>query len=276
MVSDYISYLGNKLSRNTSKDREYVFFVTKASAVNAFAVPGGFIGLNAGLVTLTENEAQLAGVVAHELAHVDLRHSAEMMANSNVNSIPMWIGIFAGILAGETEASIASIKSGIGLSVQKNINLIRENEIEADTYAANLILKSNYDLEEMANFFRVMQGDSNNQTYLNEYFMTHPLYTNRISSIKNKARVQVKPITNSTNDYLYIKNILASTIDGMSPIEYQELGGPLQSHQLAFKHYIRGNLSEAENILKSHFLNNKFNIYIASLMSDILWANGKK
>ena len=50
-------------------------------------------------------------------------------------------------IAGQTEASIASIKSGIGLSVQKNINLIRENEIEADTYAANLILKSNYNLE---------------------------------------------------------------------------------------------------------------------------------
>ena len=65
----------------------------------------------------------------------------------------MWIGIFAGILAGETEASIASIKSGIGLSVQKNINLIRENEIEADTYAANLILKSNYDLEEDGKIF---------------------------------------------------------------------------------------------------------------------------
>ena len=50
----------------------------------------------------------------------------------------------------------------------------------------------------------------------------------------------------------------------------------LQSHQLAFKHYIRGNFSEAENILMSHFLNNKFNIYIASLMSDIMWASGKK
>ncbi len=276
LVSDYISYLGNKLSRNISKDREYLFFVTKASAVNAFAVPGGYIGLNAGLITLTQNEAQLAGVVAHELAHVVLRHSAEMMANSNVNSIPMWIGIFAGILAGQTEASLASIKSGIGLSVQKNINLIRENEIEADTYAANLILKSNYNLEEMAIFFRVMQGDSNNQSYLNEYFMTHPLYSNRISSIKNKARAQIKPITNSTNDYFYIKNILASTIDGMRPIEYPELDDPLQSHQLAFKHYIRGNFSEAENILMSHFLNNKFNIYIASLMSDIMWASGKK
>ena len=188
LVSDYISYLGNKLSRNISKDRKYVFFVTRSKSVNAFAVPGGYIGLNAGLITLTENEAQLAGVVAHELAHVVLRHSAEMMANSNVNSIPMWIGIFAGILAGQTEASIASIKSGIGLSAQKNINLIRENEIEADAYAAKLILKSNFDLGEMANFFRLMQGDSNNQLNANEYFMTHPLYTNRISNIKNQGK----------------------------------------------------------------------------------------
>ena len=190
LVSDYISYLGNKLSRNISKDRNYVFFVTKSESVNAFAVPGGYIGLNAGLITLTENEAQLAGVVAHELAHVVLRHSAEMMANSNVNSIPMWIGIFAGMLAGQTEASIASIKSGIGLSVQKNINLIRENEIEADAFAARLILKSDFDLGEMANFFRLMQGDSNNQSNINEYFMTHPLYSNRISNIKNQGKYQ--------------------------------------------------------------------------------------
>ena len=202
-ISDYISYLGNRLSRNISIDREYVFFVTKSESVNAFAAPGGYIGLNAGLVVLTKNEAQLAGVVAHELAHVVLRHSAEMMANSNVNSIPMWIGIFAGLLAGQTEASIASIQSGIGLSLQKNINLVRENEIEADAYAAKLILKSNFDLNEMANFFRLMQGDSNDQTNLNEYFMTHPLYTNRISNIKNKGRSQINPVINSTHD-IYI------------------------------------------------------------------------
>ena len=90
------------------------------------------MGFNAGLFILTQNEAQLAGVVSHELGHVVLRHSAEMMASSNVNSIPMWIGIFAGLLAGQTEASIASIQSGIGFSVQKNINLVRENEIESD------------------------------------------------------------------------------------------------------------------------------------------------
>ena len=276
LVSDYISYLGNKLSRNISKDRKYVFFVTRSKSVNAFAVPGGYIGLNAGLITLTENEAQLAGVVAHELAHVVLRHSAEMMANSNVNSIPMWIGIFAGILAGQTEASIASIKSGIGLSAQKNINLIRENEIEADAYAAKLILKSNFDLGEMANFFRLMQGDSNNQLNANEYFMTHPLYTNRISNIKNQGKYQTNPILNSTEDYLYVKNILNVSNDNTNQTINTHTGNSAQIHKLALIEYSRGNFSKAKNILEKSYHKDKFNIYIASLMSDILWTMGEK
>lgn len=276
LVSDYVSYLGNKLSRNISKDRNYVFFVTKSESINAFAVPGGYIGLNAGLITLTENEAQLAGVVAHELAHVVLRHSAEMMANSSLNSIPMWIGIFAGMLAGQTEASIASIKSGIGLSVQNNINLIRENEIEADAFAARLILKSNYDLGEMANFFRLMQGDSNNQSNINEYFMTHPLYSNRISNIKNQGKYQTDPIINSTEDYLYIKNILRTSNFNTDQTININTVDTVQSHQLALIEYSRGNLSKAKSILEKSYHRDKFNIYIASLMSDILWNTGKK
>ncbi len=276
LVSDYISYLGNKLSRNISIDREYVFFVTKSSSVNAFAVPGGYIGLNAGLVTLTENEAQLAGVVAHELAHVVLRHSAEMMANSNVNSIPMWIGIFAGLLAGQTEASIASIRSGIGLSLQKNINLVRENEIEADAFAAKLILKSNFDLNEMANFFRLMQGDSNDQSSLNEYFMTHPLYTNRISNIKNKGRSQISPVINSTDDYSYIKNILESSLNVIHVKENVDSQNSVYNHKLALSKFVKGDFIEAKNILKDDYYKDKYNIYIASLMSDILWANQEK
>ncbi len=276
LVSDYVSYLGNRLSRNISKNREYVFFVTKSGSVNAFAVPGGYIGLNAGLIALTENEAQLAGVVAHELAHVVLRHSAEMMANSNVNSIPMWIGIFAGLLAGQTEASIASIKSGIGLSVQKNINLVRENEIEADAYAAKLILKSNFDLKEMANFFRLMQGDSNNQADLNEYFMTHPLYRNRISNINNKGKSQSNPIRNSTDDYLYIKNILLSYLSPADIMSSSSNKDSVKNHKLALSHFNRGDYIRARDTLEKHYLNNKYNIYIASLMSDILWASGKK
>ena len=276
LISDYITYLGNRLSRNLAIERDYVFFVTKSTSVNAFAVPGGFIGLNAGLINLTENEAQLAGVVAHELGHVVLRHSAEMMAQSNVNSIPMWIGIFAGMLAGQTEASIASIQSGIGLSVQNNINLVRENEIESDTFAVKLMQRSNYDLNEMANLFRLMQGNSNDQSNLNEYFMTHPLYKNRISIIRNRAREQLNPIINSSDDYLYVRNIINNEIDSTINYDFQAKDDDIENHRISLKLLNEGRYKEARNILQKSFNKSNFNIYIASAMSEIYWSEGKK
>ena len=275
-VSDYITYIGNKLSRNTSFNRNYVFFVTRSKTVNAFALPGGYIGFNSGLITLTQNEAQLAGVVAHELAHVVLRHSAEMMARSNVNSIPMWIGIFAGLLAGQTEASIASIKSGIGLSVQQNINLVRENEIEADIFAARLMQNSNYALIEMAKFFRLMQGDANSQSYLNEYFMTHPLYSNRISTITNKGRQQSRPIINSTNDYEYIKNILMSSEKNLQALDKKANNSSMINHRLALNYFKAGDYDKARQTIQENYDSNNYNIYISSLMADIHWSMGEK
>ena len=104
--------------------RKYQFFVVQSGQINAFAVPGGYIGLNAGLILLSENEAQLAGVVAHEIAHIKLRHSAEMIANASMSNIPMWIGIIAGIFAGNPQASITAMKAGIGLSAQMNVCLL--------------------------------------------------------------------------------------------------------------------------------------------------------
>ena len=276
LVNDYITYLGNRLSRNISMERDYFFFITKSDAVNAFAVPGGFMGFNAGLFILTQNEAQLAGVVAHELGHVVLRHSAEMMASSNVNSIPMWIGIFAGLLAGQTEASIASIQSGIGLSVQNNINLVRENEIESDNFAVMLMQKSGYDLNEMANFFLLMQGDSNRQENLNEYFMTHPLYKNRISTIKKRAQKQIDPIKNSTNDYFYIRNILESKMMMLKNEKYQLSDNLIINHRTALSLFNSGRYTEAKKILNYNLNQDNYNIYSASLMSEILWLQGKK
>ena len=275
LVYDYITYLGNKLSRNILLERDYLFFITKSKDVNAFAVPGGFMGINGGLVVLTQNEAQLAGVISHELGHVVLRHSAEMMANSNVNSIPMWIGIFAGLLAGQTEASIASIKAGIGLSVQNNINLVRENEIESDNFAVSLMLKSNYDLNEMAKFFRLMQGDSNNQTQVNEYFLTHPLYKNRISTIKKRAIIQNNPIINSSDDYHYVKNILMNML-GMTVDNSSSKNQAINNHRKALSYVSKGNYIKAKKVLQPSYDKNNYNIYVASLMSEILWLQNEK
>ncbi len=270
LVHDYIVYLGNRLSRNLSLERDYVFFVTKSKSVNAFAVLGGFIGINAGLLNLTVNEAQLAGVLSHELGHIVLRHSAEMMARSNVNSIPMWIGIFAGLLSGQTESSITAIKSGIGLSVQNNINLIRENEIEADNFAINLMIKSNFDLSEQADFFKLMQGDSNNQFGANEYFMTHPLYNNRIAYIRDRAKVQNEAIKNSSDDYFYIRNLINTDFNNKIDSNDYDNDSAIYIHKKALQLFSAGENERAKELLLKKYLDNKSNIYIASLLSKVL------
>ena len=206
LVSGYISYLGNKLSTSIMDgDRKYTYFVVRSEQVNAFAIPGGYIGLNAGLINLTSSEAQLAGVVAHEISHVKLRHSAEMIANMSLNNIPMWAGIIAGIFAGNAEASMAALRLGIGQSSQMSINLIRENEIEADDYGIEIMTRSNYDLEEMSNFFKTMGNVSGEIQRELSYLSTHPMYENRISHIQNKAKLQNNPIQNSTEDYFFVK-----------------------------------------------------------------------
>ena len=278
LVSSYISYLGNKLSRNIMDDnRKYTFFIVNSEQVNAFAIPGGFIGINSGLIILTENEAQLAGVVAHEISHVKLRHSAEMIANSSMNSIPMWIGIMAGIFAGNAESSMAAMRLGIGQSAQKNINLIRENEIEADDYGIEIMTRSNYDLKEMANLFKNMgQATGDIQRELS-YLSTHPMYENRISHIQNKSKLQNKPIKNSTKDYFYIKTILEveTTSDINSSLKSIPRNNALNLYKRSLLYYKKSDYIKSEKEINIAYSDSPNNIYIAILYAKALAQQNK-
>ena len=162
------------------------------------------------------------------------------------------------------------------MSIQQNINLVRENEIEADIFAARLMQNSNYALKEMAKFFRLMQGDANSQSYLNEYFMTHPLYSNRISTIENKGRQQSKPILNSTNDYEYIKNILMSSEKTPQALNKKANNSSVINHRLALNYFKAGDYDKARQTIQENYDSNNYNIYISSLMADIHWAMGEK
>ena len=278
LISSYISYLGNKLSRNImDDDRQYTFFVVQSDQVNAFAVPGGYIGINAGLITLTENEAQLAGVVAHEISHVKLRHSAEMIANASMNNIPMWAGIIAGIFAGDASASLAALRLGIGQSAQQNINLIRENEIEADDFGIEIMTRSNYDLQEMANLFRNM-GDATGEIQRElSYLATHPMYENRISHIQNKSKSQINPIINSTKDYSFIKTILE--VDSISDINNSlkniHNDSLLNTYKRSLLYYKKSDYKKAQKEIMQIYNANSNNLYIAILYAKILAGQNK-
>ena len=278
LIISYINYLGNKLSRSTmDASRKYQFFVVQSDQINAFAVPGGYIGLNIGLIILSENEAQLAGVVAHEIAHIKLRHSAEMIASASMSNIPMWIGIIAGIFAGNPQASMAAIKAGIGLSAQMNVNLIRSNEIEADDYGVEIMHKANYDLSEMASFFDKMENSTGEISRNLEYLSTHPMYENRIANIQNRSSIQNNPVKNSTDDYLYIKNILSVSITGDITKNIKSITNKdkYSQHKVALLYYKKSDYKNAYNIISPVYKINSNNLYVSILYANILVGQGE-
>ncbi len=273
LVTSYIGYLGNLLSRNTlDSRRSYTFFITKTRSVNAFAIPGGFIGINTGLMNLTSNEAQLAGVLAHEIGHIKLRHTAEMIANAPTNSIAMWIGLMAGLLSGNADAGIVALKAGLGISTQQNINLIRSNEVESDEFGIDLLRKSRFDIMEMAKFFSKMSEASGGISQEMEYFSTHPMYENRISLIKSKSINQENSIISTTEDYYYVKNIVevASIKDVDYAISSIENDKPYGSHKKALLYMKKSEYKKAKALIIPLYKKYPNNIYFVTLYSRIL------
>ena len=273
LVNTYIKYLGNLLTRHTlDSKRNYTFFVTKSDSINAFALPGAFVGLNNGLIMLTTGEDQLAGVVAHEIAHVNLRHSAEMLANTARTSLPAYIGIIIAIFSGNPQAAMAAMQAGLGVTAQMNINLIRSNEVEADEFAINLFRKANFNISQMATFFDIMQSSTSSIDPQLAYFYTHPLYENRIAKIKSRAGGQNNSSLHSSDDYRYVKNILEvfQTTNVHSAINSTKHDNIYDLHKLTLLHVRKSNYETAKSLIESVYKKNKENVYIAILYAQLL------
>lgn len=141
--------------------------------LNAFAAPGGYMYFYTGIIKFLDNEAQLAGVIGHEMAHIDRRHSTQMLTNQ------YGFSILAAIILGENptilQEIIASLAMGLG-----NLKYSRNNEYEADKYAVHYLYDTDYHPRELAGFFEKMEGQATTPEFLN----THPSPDNRIEAIE--------------------------------------------------------------------------------------------
>lgn len=134
LIQGYLNELGYRLVAPSESQQLFHFFLIKDLAINAFALPGGFIGINAGLILATKSESELAGVMAHEIAHVTQRHHARQYEQGSSSNIPIIAALIAAMVLGSQDndvgqAAIASVAAG---SAQKQINFTRSNEKEAD------------------------------------------------------------------------------------------------------------------------------------------------
>lgn len=174
---------------------EFRFYVINELDPNAFAIPGGYIFINTGLITLAENEQEIAGVLAHEISHVTQRHIAKMIEKSKVLSIATLAAMVAGMLAGRGGAgSAASVAMAQGTAGALQLKFSREIEQDADQHGLNLLIKAGYDPYGMINFFNRLQKVSLAiAPKVPAYLLSHPAIENRISLLENILQMSPKP-----------------------------------------------------------------------------------
>jgi beta-barrel assembly-enhancing protease len=191
-VDDYLNSLGARLSAAAPGARhDFEFFALRDPTVNAFALPGGFIGVHTGLVTVTENESELASVLAHEIGHVTQRHIARLLGAQQRMQIPILAAVAAAILMARSNPELAAAASTAAQAggVQAQINYTRDFEREADSVGFQTLSAAGFDVRGMAQMFDLMQKTMRiaDDGTVPGYLRTHPLNTERIANAQNRA-----------------------------------------------------------------------------------------
>lgn len=195
LVNEYINEVGNKVAAQTNEgDHDFTFFVIEDHRINAFALPGGYIGVHTGLLEATRSEDELAGVLAHEVAHVTQRHIARAVHASSRQSIlstAIMLGaILAGAVGGDADVMQAGMAVAQGSAAQQQINFTRSNEHEADRVGISALADAGFDPYGMASFFDVMSRQNSRapDERAPEFLMTHPVTAARIAEARDRAR----------------------------------------------------------------------------------------
>ncbi len=198
-INEYIQSIGERLvaGRPDLNAKDFTFFVVRNPEINAFALPGGYIGINSGLITAANNEAELASVIAHETAHVTQRHIARLYASQGNTGYKTAAAIIAAILLSQqsAQAGQAALLTGLAASRQSAINFTRIHEYEADRIGIQLLSEAGYNPRSMVDFFEVLRRRvALNTTEQMEFLRTHPLTNNRISEARNNSSRLANPV----------------------------------------------------------------------------------
>jgi predicted Zn-dependent protease len=192
LLNDYIVSLGNDLvAASGTGAGSYTFFLIDEPVINAFAGPGGYVGVYAGLVLAARSEGELAAVLAHEIAHVTQRHLMRSFENQSQYTLPtLAVLVAAAILGAQISGDVAAAAvTGIqAAAIQQQINFTRDNEKEADRVGIVTLAKAGHDPFAMAGFFERLSKESRAQeNNAPEFLRTHPVNTNRIADAVGRA-----------------------------------------------------------------------------------------
>ena len=191
LLQYYLEGLIYRLAETSElRDRRIELITVDNSSINAFAVPGGVVGVHNGLVQQAETEAELASVLTHELAHVSQRHFSRSVEAQQRSRIPTLLGMLGGmvaIAAGSGDAGVAAMTSTQAAAQQNQLKFSRAHEQEADRVGIQNLARAGFDPYGAANMFEVMQAATRSYSRPPEFLLTHPLTQSRIADARNRA-----------------------------------------------------------------------------------------
>jgi predicted Zn-dependent protease len=191
-VNDYLEQLGRRLvEASANPTGEFHFFAIRDNTVNAFAMFGGYIGVNTGTILTAQSESELAGVLSHEIAHVTQSHLARQIAKEKQNTIPSLIAMAIGVLAARSNTSVAAgaMTSAQAGMIQAQLAYSRDFEREADRVGYQALEKAGFDIHGMSDFFeRLQKAGRMYESNVPVYFRSHPLTVERLSDMQNRAQ----------------------------------------------------------------------------------------
>ena len=195
LLTEYIQSLGSQIASHANNgDHRFRFFVVEDNRINAFAMPGGFIGVHTGLILASENESELAGVLAHEVSHVTQRHIARSLYDAQRTNIMTMAAMLAAALLGvaadmPSDAMMGVVSASQAAAAQRQINYTRSNEHEADRVGIDVLAAAGFDPNAMASFFeKLSRRYSAARTEIPEMLQTHPVTAVRIAEARDRAR----------------------------------------------------------------------------------------
>ena len=175
-VDAFIDQVGRRvLAQSRKSPFEFRFTVINSSGINAFATPGGYIYINRGLIYICEDESELAGVIAHELAHSNARHIADAIEKSKKTNLATAAAILAAaVLGGGSPEAMAMMTFSLATAATMSLKYSRENEEEADRLGMNYLAGAGYDPQSMLEFLKIMRRHDFYSNNIPSYFLTHP------------------------------------------------------------------------------------------------------
>ncbi|WP_051534750.1 beta-barrel assembly-enhancing protease [Deefgea rivuli] len=260
----YLNQVGYRLTDAAEvSEPQFTFFPLLDPSVNAFAMPGGFVGVHTGLIVQAQHESEVASVLAHEIAHVTQRHIARLIDGTKSGLWMSVASIAVALLAaqaGRGDAAMAALAAGTGMAVQKQLDFTYSFEQEADRIGMQTLKKSGYDPSAMVVFFERLQ--KHNRLYENnapDFLRTHPVTFKRISDAQARlGEIKYKPVPDSLEFLLIREKSRTLELGGREGVPYytniiaekRYANETAQRYGLAYSHFLLQQYDQAWTALQ--------------------------